>query len=151
MTSSNEDSPVTVQRVAVVNLGDIRSPLEVHFRFPLNRWKSPPATSKERTTTIIGGAPVGTVPSLSPAFTRCAMEMVYCLPGHRAMPLTAMPGGNVGWEEGLGPRRGSGVCCSITGHNCIRNNHTTDRRTTRTHKPAVITGTKPSVKMVLTV
>lgn len=110
----------------------------------------PSGTSKEWTTTIIGGAPVGTVPFLGPAFVQHATEMVCWLPRHRAMPLTATPGGNGGLDAGLGPQRGSGVCCSITGQNCIRNNHTTDGWTTRTHKPAVITGTKPSVKMVLT-
>lgn len=112
----------------------------------------PSGTSKEWTTTIIGGAPVGTVPFLSPAFVQHATEMVCWLPRHRAIPLTATPGGNGDLDAGLGlgPQRGSGVCCSITGQNCIRNNHTTDGWTTRTHEPAVIIGTKPSVKMVLT-
>ncbi len=95
--------------------------------------------SEEWTTTMIGGVPVGTTPSLSPASRRCAREMPCCVPGHRAMPLTAMPGGMGRWGvsvcgRGPGPLREAVVwVCTITGHNCIRNNHTTDAQATRTH------------------
>lgn len=88
----------------------------------LNRWENRPAgilRFKEWTTTVIGGAPVGTIASLSPTTRGCARELVCRLPRHRAIPLTALPGG-------IG-RGGSGVCvCSITGHNFYRHNHTTD-------------------------
>lgn len=137
--TADEVWPVTVQRVAVVNLGDIRSRLEVHSSFPLNRWKSPPLLpiwgSKERTTTIIGGAPVGSFSTpLSRIHTMCCREVVRCLPWHWAMPVTSSPGGNGAWKRDRAPRRGSGLCCSVTRHNCIRNSDTTDGETTGTRK-----------------
>lgn len=130
---------VTVQRVAVVNLGDIWSRLEVHSSFPLNRWKSPPLPPiwgcKEWTTTIIGGAPVGRFSTpQSCIHTMCHREMVLCLPWHRAMPVTSSPGGNGAWKRDRAPRRGSGLCCSVTRHNCIRNSDTTDGESTGTRK-----------------
>lgn len=117
--------------------------------------KAPLWASEEWTTTMTAGAPVGTALSLSPATRRRAREMACCTPRHRAMPLTAMPGG-MGNRRGTGERpralREAAVCvCPITGHNCLKNNHTTDAQATPTHKAAVITGRKPSVKMVLTV
>lgn len=112
--------------------------------------KHSPPPGIQRVDTIIGGAPVGKAQFLSPAFTQCAMKMEGCLPRHRAMPLTAMPGGK-GARRRAWALREAAVCCSMTGHDYIINNHTTDGRTTQTHKPAVIPGTKPSVKMVLTV
>lgn len=108
--SMNKDLPVTLWWMNGGNLGDILRPLEAHFRLLLNRWENRPAgilRFKEWTTTVIGGAPVGAIPSLSPTTRGCARELVCRLPRHRAIPLTALPGGIA--------RGGSGVCvCSIT-------------------------------------
>lgn len=43
------------------------------------------------------------------------------------MPLTATPGGE-SWEESPGAQEGDGVCRSITGHDCVTNNPTTNER-----------------------
>lgn len=104
----NKDLPVTAWRMNGANLGDIWRPLEVHFRLPLNRWENLPAgilRFKEWTSTMSGGAPVGTVPSLSPTTRGCARELACRLPRRGAIPLTAMPGG-------MG-RGGSGVCLAL--------------------------------------
>lgn len=136
-----------MQGVAGVNLGDIWRPLEVHFRFPLNRWKSLPLDIQrvDNHNNRRGPSWQGPIPQ-SRNQTMCQGDgMLHAKAQSHASDSYAR------WE-GEGVLREASVCvCSITGHNCIRNNHTTDAQATWTHKPAVITGTKPSVKMVLTV
>lgn len=104
----------------------------MHFRFPLNRWKRRPVgtpRSKERTTTMIGGAPVGAVPSLSPTTRGRAKEMAGCTQRHRAMSLTAMPGGTRRGRGALGPQRGGGVCLSYYMTQFSYNRHTGNSKT----------------------
>lgn len=85
---------------------------------------------------MIGGAPVGTVPSLSSTTRGCAREMACCMPRHQAMPLTAMPGG-MGrvWGRRPGPSERQRRVCRYTGDNCLRNNTTTDSNTQTSSDP----------------
>ncbi|KAK5915674.1 hypothetical protein CesoFtcFv8_001243 [Champsocephalus esox] len=65
------------------------------LQVPIEQVGKPPLwASKEWTTMMIGGAPVGSGPPHSAATRRSAREMACCMPRHRAMPLTAMPGGS---------------------------------------------------------
>lgn len=68
--------------------------------------------SIEWTTTMIVGGPVGKVPALSPTARGCAREMACCMPRHRAMPPTAIPGG-MGGRGGGGTLRETTVCVSV--------------------------------------
>ncbi len=127
------------------NLGDIWRPLEVHLRLPLNRWKSPPPGIQRVDDHDDRRSPSWHDPiPQSCNQTRC-QESAWCTPRHRAMPLTAMPGGKRrGPQEGRAPQRGGGVCLFY----CMTQLYKKQSHNRPTGKPAVITGTKPSVKIL---
>lgn len=90
---------------AVINLGDIR----------LNRCRSlvlPPKSGQRFSL-----SPSWRVPIAQFHIHETGREEV-CLHRHRAMPLTATPGGE-SREKSPGAQKGDGVCRSITGHDCV--------------------------------
>ena len=140
----------SVPWVAGVNLGDIWRPPEA-LQVPTEQVEQPPPGHCK------SGQPQW---SEEPQLARChsSVPQPDDVPGRWYAPCQGTEPClwqlcQVGWwgaEEGA--LREAAVCvCSITGHNCLRNNHTTNPQASQALKPAVITGTKPCVKMVLPV
>lgn len=130
----------------------------MHFRFPLNRWESRPPGIQRVDNHNDRRSPAWHYPIPQSHNRRMCQGdgVLHVKAQSHASDSYARwdEGGGCGRERGGegGDLRDAAVCvCPITGHNCLRNNHTTDEQAARTHNPAVITGTKPCVKMVLTV
>lgn len=83
--------------------------------------EEPRPAPEEWTKARTGGGRAGALPIAQFRIQQACGEEV-CLPRHRAMPLTATPGGE-SREKSPGAQKGGGVCRSITGHDCVTNNH----------------------------
>lgn len=96
-----------------MDLGNIRRRLEVHFRFPLNRWKSPPPTLRDGEWRVENHNNWRSPSWQSPISKSCIHAMCHG-DGRLSAKAQSHASDNyarweVGQEEGLGPKRGSGV------------------------------------------
>lgn len=118
-------------------LGDIWRPLEGHFIFPLNRWKSPPQGIQrlDNHNDRRSSSWHSPIPQFHNERMCQGDGMLHAKAQSHASDSYAKCDGEGVGEKAWALREAAVCVCRNTGDNCLRNNHTTDWNTQTSSDP----------------